>query len=347
MEKLLLTSTTSLSDITSFTGKLHSTAVLHAKHDKATGGVVIYASKGHGTGFKHFFDPHKIERRRIRAGRALDACAQNNDAGIALRQKVAGKVGALSVREKWGNGLLAGELKGLALLPTSATVDNQRYFSGTQTVNVVPATEKMPDLKRFEGKSIDEFMNETANIVLQKSEKKEYFSEPVPTQANRDLYRFKYTIPQNDGSIFDSTKISADFDAQDARNKCIFAALQDFTGNEKATVVLSSILTQNTIILLPYMLSSSLIPAKNTELLEGKNKVMISGQEDNILKTLPAMGAANWALSKEGGNFKVSIDWITYLSNRDGPLQLAEGNLVQARITMELLVDAAEAERAT
>ena len=344
MVKLLLTSSTSLSDIASFTGKLQSTAVLHAKYDKAAGGTLIYASKGYGTGFKRRLDPDKIERRRIRAGRALDEFAQKNDVGIALRQKIAGKAGALSVREKWGTGLIAGELKELALLPSSVIVDNQRYFSGKQIIHAIPRTsERTPDLNQIEGKSISQFVSDIANQALQKKATQTYLGEAMPSQAHCDLWRFSYAIPKNDGKIFNSSEISDK--AQGTRNECILAALDEFTGDKKAAVTLSSVLTQDTLIHLPYLLSSDLMNAKNIELNDGKNKVMIAGQEDKVLEALPAMGAAKWTLAKEEGYFKVSIDWTTYLSNRGGQLQLAEGNLVQAKISMELLVDAAELKK--
>jgi hypothetical protein len=365
---LKVTGETSVKDLQSFAAQVGKDATIHGKAHK-DGSVTLYVSKeGKGTGLKDYLFGTTATRRTAANGaitQILFANTAKTDAGKHLNgymgQDFTGLLGDLP---KDGAGLTGAKLQQIAAiakdsydaatfpdrLPTGVTVDDRGNLAGGQTLTHVPV-DSTGHMAHYAGRSIEDAFNEEKGAsVRNTANHKLVGGQKIVNQATRDLWRLDYTIPQNAGGPFRSSNIASK--DPDTRSATVAQALRQFAGSDAATTVLSEMLTQSTLIGLPQCFTKAGDKEVRYDFLSTQNTTgrtpTIRGA-DNSLTAVDAssMGGAKFVLSRQGNDFKVSVQWEIYAEPKYGQhetLPVHKDGCVRIDCNVDYIINGASAQ---
>jgi hypothetical protein len=243
-------------------------------------------------------------------------------------------------------------------LPCGATMDGTGNLTGRHTFDYVPKfrEEQMANWKRFTDKSIEFAFNIAKQDAVAKAKGKVKCFDgsdlKLGNTAQGDFPRLNFEIPVF-GDIFQSSQIREKSEVE--RHEIIANTLQAFTGDKNATLVLSTILSQDTLIPLlnciadadgNYISHFKMLSAMN----QGKFGEKPYIQRHDELEQIKALGlgGCKWRLAHDANDFKISIDWPIYMFAEEGHehlLPLNEGSVVGIRLQADIIVDGSKARR--
>lgn len=250
----------------------------------------------------------------------------------------------------------------LAHLPAGVVLDDNGNLSGTGEFTQVPLGMMDAGTAHY-GMPFDTFANIKLASLL-KSKVTPIFDKEKPDELNtrqettrqamHDMWRHDIEIVNNQVSfkLPDSNKNDRD------RTVLLLNSLRELTGSDKATTVLTAMLTQSVPTLFHIGLASPDGNAlKSLRLLHSKNsfnvtKTLVKNSDPSQeikqeIKQVQGLGATKFQVRREGGHFYVSTKLTAYYDatpDAEHILRLRKNEVISIRTTATFKIDGAAAE---
>ena len=362
--QLRVNSFTTASQLCKFQAQIGNDAVVHGKYDKKTKEIILYVSKGKGTGVSNFL--WKTSRRRNTWAHAAFSVIATTSGSEILKEKVGifekGDLPRLKNNHGWGEDLIVGNYRQpissaasaatASLLPEGIGFDENGIISG----QVKYATHAPNGLEEFKGKDIASEIQINRSILLGDPAKKlSYDSSWKITKSKTER-----TMELVTGALDDFNRMNYEFIDGEGRTEEIgnnrgaevAEALHGLTDNKNATLVLSSLLLQKTLSGMRTALANKggHMMIDYIQVAKGKDMSIIGADGESVgLDDIKQMGSSVWKVSKEGDDFKISVTWKSYWrdkpESKNGRLPIPENTVIAIDQQFDILVDGNEARK--
>lgn len=365
---LKVTDNTTVTQLAKFASEVGKDATIHGKTHK-DGSVTLYMSKNKGTGLKNYLFG-TTEKRRAAANGTITQILFANTSKTKEAPLLKGRMGEdftnlLGDIPMGGNALGGAKLKEIASIakssydeytlpgnmPPGVTFDAKGNLTGSTTFDKVP-TDCTGQFGGHKGMDIAAALQQVKSESLAKTDKlNDCAGQKITGQAVSDFWRLDFDIPQANGSRFKSSLDKSE--DQGTRNANATRAIRDFAGSDKATTVLSSVLTQTTLTPIPGCIAKSDGTESKYKFHSAFSRVgrdfTMRGADGKMTPVDPQfVGGAKWTLSKVGNDFKISVAWQSHCEaeqGREAELPLHKDGLIGIDFSLDFLVDGAEAAK--
>lgn len=241
----------------------------------------------------------------------------------------------------------------LETLPPGVQIDAQGVISGSFTTNSYPIDDK--GLGAKSGQAFARSLEDSAVSMLtpkivegEQIALTQIHGIDVSNQAVSDFWRMDMTIDHGGGAY--RTRADAT-EGQHERNAAVVDELRQFTGNDNATSVLSTVLTQNLSRPLLECFCDANGDRRDYAINQGKLGEQMYRGVDGVERMInpPGIGDMKLEVSRDNnGNFVVEAKWDYYLDGTGRgfskkPFEGMDGSMMKAETSMTIVIDSASA----